>query len=253
VNFSRALQLTIGLLFVRSLLHKVFPEFDNTIIGNAFFSGGVFFAFIFFTVKQYKLDKKETFPSNSKGKRFIRGTIALIVSLFLLTWLTMELEVLIKRGATLYFSNSDEIFAWSLRQRFFLSVLVVSPILEELYFRGLILTSLQRNYSRKRAIILSALLFSLSHIKTDETFISTLLYAFLTGLFYAWLFNKTQDIRASIFAHFLWNLMVYLFPLIMFHSGYKIESLSSFTIFAIILITISVGLLFISIKQFRKE
>ena len=85
MNFWRAFQLTIGLLFVRSLLRKVFPEIDNTIVGNAIFSGAVFFAFLFFTVKQYKLDKKETFPGNSKGKRFIRGTVALIVSLYLLT------------------------------------------------------------------------------------------------------------------------------------------------------------------------
>lgn len=253
MNFWRAFELTIGLLFVRSLLRKVFPEIDNTIVGNAIFSGAVFFAFLFFTVKQYKLDKKETFPGNSKGKRFIRGTVALIVSLYLLTWLTLESEVLIKRGASLYFSDTDEIFTWGVRQRFFLSALVVSPILEELYFRGLILTSLKKNYSQKRAIILSAFLFSISHIRLNETFISTLLYAFLTGLFLAWLFNKTQDIRANIFAHFLWNLMNYLFPLIMFYSGYKIESLSSFIIFAFILITISVGLLLISIKQFRKE
>lgn len=253
MNFSRALQLTIGLLFVRSLLHKLFLEFDNTIVGNAILSGGVYFAFLFFTVKQFELDKKETFPSNSNGKRFIRGTVASIVSLFLLTWLAMELEILIKRGESLFLLNSDEIFAWGSRHRFFLTALVVSPFLEELYFRGLILTNLKRNYSHKRATILSALLFSFSHIKLDVTFISTLLYSFSTGLFYAWLFNKTQDIRASIFAHFLWNLMVYLFPFTMFHSGYKIESLGSFLIFAIILITVSVGLLFISIKQFSKE
>jgi len=248
MNFLNALKLTIGLLFVRSLLKKVFPIIDDTIIGNLIFSAAVFFAFIYITIKQYQINTKEIFPTSSEINKNVFGITTSIISMYLLAWVAIEVEVLVKDGFLIYFQNNEEIFAWGSRQKFFLTALVVSPVFEELYFRGLLLSLLVKKYSINRALLYSTILFGASHIRLDNTFISTLFYSLGSGLFYGWIFIKTKDIRYAIYSHFIWNLMNYIFPFMMFLSAYSIKSFDSFIILVIILVAISIVLGFISYK-----
>ena len=82
---------------------------------------------------------------------------------------------------------------------FFLLV-VVAPVTEELLFRGLILRGFLRNYSKRSAILLSALLFAVMHTNPWQ-FIS----AFVAGVLLAWLLIETGSLLPCLFAHAVAN------------------------------------------------
>lgn len=82
---------------------------------------------------------------------------------------------------------------------FFLLV-VVAPVTEEVLFRGLILRGFLANYSKRRAILLSALLFAVMHTNPWQ-FIS----AFVAGVLLAWLLIETGSLLPCLFAHAVAN------------------------------------------------
>lgn len=82
---------------------------------------------------------------------------------------------------------------------FFLLV-VVAPVTEEVLFRGLILRGFLANYSKRRAILLSALLFAVMHTNPWQ-FIS----AFVAGVILAWLLIETGSLLPCLFAHAVAN------------------------------------------------
>lgn len=82
---------------------------------------------------------------------------------------------------------------------FFLLV-VVAPVTEEVLFRGLILRGFLANYSKRRAILLSAFLFAVMHTNPWQ-FIS----AFVAGVLLAWLLIETGSLIPCLFAHAVAN------------------------------------------------
>ena len=77
---------------------------------------------------------------------------------------------------------------------------IMTPILEETLFRGIILKGFLKNYNKSTAIIVSSLLFGIIHPHIGQA-----LAAFIVGIFFAWLYIKTKSLLASIFAHFVDN------------------------------------------------
>lgn len=82
----------------------------------------------------------------------------------------------------------------------FLVMVVAAPVLEELICRGVLLDGLLRNYSPKKAIFYSALIFGLIHLNPWQ-FIT----AFLIGLFMGWVYYRTRSLLATIIIHFTVN------------------------------------------------
>ncbi|MCY4647288.1 MAG: CPBP family intramembrane metalloprotease [Gammaproteobacteria bacterium] len=87
---------------------------------------------------------------------------------------------------------------------FFLLV-VVAPVTEEVLCRGLILRGFLGNYSKRSAILLSALLFAVMHTNPWQ-FIS----AFVAGVLLAWLLIETGSLLPCLFAHAVANGTAYL-------------------------------------------
>jgi len=88
---------------------------------------------------------------------------------------------------------------------FILSILVIGIIptfTEELFFRGLILDGLKNNYSEKKAIIISSLLFGIIHFNPYQ-----FLGAFIIGLFMAWICIKTNSILLCLYMHLFNNIL----------------------------------------------
>ena len=81
-----------------------------------------------------------------------------------------------------------------------IAIALVGPILEEMLFRGAVTTELLNNYSPKKAVIYSALIFGIFHINPAQV-----LNAFLLGLLLAWLFYKTHSLIPGILIHILNN------------------------------------------------
>jgi len=82
---------------------------------------------------------------------------------------------------------------------------VAAPILEELIFRGVILRGFLKNYSPRKAIIWSAIIFGVAHMNPWQ-FVA----AFLISLVIGWIYWQTRSIWPGIFIHFINNSMSFL-------------------------------------------
>ena len=86
---------------------------------------------------------------------------------------------------------------------------VLAPINEECIMRGIILTRLKRNMAPVVAIIISALYFGIFHLNIVQG-----IYAFVMGLFMAYIAYKYCSIIPSILFHAMFNALNYLLQLI---------------------------------------
>lgn len=79
---------------------------------------------------------------------------------------------------------------------------VAAPLLEELFFRGILLKGLLRNYRPAVAIGQSALLFGLLHLSPAQSIATALM-----GLVLGWLYYRTRSVTLCIGLHMLNNLL----------------------------------------------
>ena len=87
----------------------------------------------------------------------------------------------------------------------FLLVCVAAPLLEEILCCGIFLRSFLENYSSKKAIVWSAIIFAVLHMNPWQA-----IPAFVVGYFMGWLFYKTKSLLPSIVVHFLNNVIAYI-------------------------------------------
>ena len=86
-----------------------------------------------------------------------------------------------------------------------LYVSILTPIVEEVVFRGFVLDVASERYSDWFAIFISALLFAVVHVETVSV-----INAFIGGLIYGYVRIRTGSLWPSIILHFLWNTHLYL-------------------------------------------
>lgn len=90
-------------------------------------------------------------------------------------------------------------------QEFLLLILaagILVPILEELLFRGIIFSILEKIQKGWFAIIISAFLFALAHMNAVQG-----VYTFIMGLIAGLIYLKTRDLRWTIFMHMTINIL----------------------------------------------
>ncbi|MGL5786669.1 MAG: lysostaphin resistance A-like protein [Bacteroidales bacterium] len=80
------------------------------------------------------------------------------------------------------------------------SLVIISPIFEELIYRGLVLDSLLKKQKRWTAITLSSFIYAIIHMNPHQFFA-----VFLLGLFIGWTYSYTRNISACILIHFIVN------------------------------------------------
>ena len=86
-----------------------------------------------------------------------------------------------------------------------LRVVIIAPVVEELIFRGVIMSGFMKNYKAVYAILFSALLFALFHLNPWQFPV-----AFMLGLILGWLRIRTGSIFACITGHAINNGLVFL-------------------------------------------
>ena len=90
----------------------------------------------------------------------------------------------------------------------YLAVGVLTPIAEEMVFRGAILRSLSRLFAHRSpwiAIALSALIFGLAHGNKAQ-----LAHAFLMGLLLGWMYWRTKSIVPGVVLHWVNNTAIFI-------------------------------------------
>lgn len=91
---------------------------------------------------------------------------------------------------------------WNKNKILFYALIITVAFYEEILFRGFIQTRLKIFFSSKYySILLSAIIFSLSHIFQFN--LLQLIGTFLTGLLFSYLYEKYKSITLLIIGHFL--------------------------------------------------
>ncbi len=82
----------------------------------------------------------------------------------------------------------------------FISVSLLAPLLEEIFFRGYLFGALEKKLGGKPAILITAILFGLAHFN-----LILLIPIFLMGLVLGWMRERTGSILPSILVHSMNN------------------------------------------------
>jgi membrane protease YdiL (CAAX protease family) len=98
----------------------------------------------------------------------------------------------------------------------FLTIVILAPIFEEMLFRGVLLQGFLKNYSAKKSIIWSALIFGLVHLNPWQG-----IAGILIGILIGWLYVKTKSLLPGMIIHFTNNLVAFVLVAV---SGGKQES-----------------------------
>lgn len=98
---------------------------------------------------------------------------------------------------------------------FIIFVVVGAPIVEELFFRGLVLRSIQRRLGAAWAIGLSGAFFGLAHLQDlpGDALALAMISLAAVGVVFAILAVRSGRLGASIVAHFTFNLYTVVFLL----------------------------------------
>lgn len=104
-----------------------------------------------------------------------------------------------------YSKVADEQFSYALIPALFFYG-IVSPIVEEMVFRGIVYNSLRRNLGVFSAIIGSALLFGAIHGNIVQ-----MVYGTIMGIFMAFFYKKYDKLLAPVLFHGGANVAVYLY------------------------------------------
>ena len=158
--------------------------------------------------------------------------------------LVVILNIFLSYGM-LYFSNfilgivSSANLSNSFLSGSLLATIIISPISEELIFRGVFLNRLKLILPTTFAILVSSLLFASLHS------FGSIFAAFIFGVCVAILYLKTQNIFVPIFAHFLNNLFAEIivkmdYNSLLFTNNIVILIMSLLAIVSLILISISI-------------
>lgn len=81
-----------------------------------------------------------------------------------------------------------------------LSLVLLGPIMEEVFHRGIVTRLLLRKYRPWVAIAVSGLIFAIVHLNPAQ-----FIPAFTSGMFYAWLYYRTHSLWPGIVLHVLNN------------------------------------------------
>lgn len=193
--------------FVEFLLKQYLTEilqnelYFGTLIGlimSILFILGVYFI----AINPKKLSWKEVgfrkFPKSYWGY-VIGWTIALIIGSILLSYI---MDWIFDIGT----NNSK---TESLQTRLttisiiiaFVSASVISPIYEEIFYRGFLYRWFRSKYGLPAGMLISSSIFMVVHIPT----FNSLPYTFLCGLVFAWTYEKTRSIYPPMIIHGTFN------------------------------------------------
>lgn len=205
---------------------------------------------LYYGFKKSKLNLNDVFPIH-------KFNLLLILPVITFLWGTHNILEIINSGVeklipppTWFWELFNKIFEsdfgwWGA----FFKIVIIAPVVEELIFRGVILSGFRRNYSPVFAVFMSALLFALFHLNPWQ-FPAT----FILGLLLGWIMIRTSNIFMAILGHSINNFLV-LATITWFD---KIQHLSIYSmnksfLYLISIAVISVSLILIYVTSYKKR
>ena len=119
---------------------------------------------------------------------------------------------------SLLYSNGQPTFLSTVLK--FSLIVVVAPILEEIVLRGYFMNTFFPNSKYYLDVILSALIFGISHLVfSHRDPISLIIYS-LGGLFFALVYRWKKNLKITILCHSFFNFLTYAKPIWIFVYNY---------------------------------
>ena len=179
----------------------------------------------------YWLKKKEMLyifeKKGSKKSRFFYLVVGLVATYFdrqLVDAFQLQFHHLIDNKyifqdliSTLYSNGQPTFLATSFH---FISSVIVAPIFEESADRGYFMNTFFPNSKYYLDVILSALIFGISHLVFSHRDPISLMFYSLGGLFYALVYRWTKNLRITILCHSFFNFLTYAKPIWIFVYNY---------------------------------
>lgn len=185
--------------------------------------------------------KQENLKSFQFPKKIIPLSFLIILGLNFYNGIGMSL---LEEIFGIYTDTADVELSYNILENITLSisVLVVAPIFEELFFRGAILRILDR-YNRFFAIFVSSFLFALMHQDITQFF-----FTFCLGMILAYLSLKYETMAINILIHFINNAWALLVTFLYFYGSDGLVTIVN----GIMSLTMIMGAIFILITIIKK-
>lgn len=119
---------------------------------------------------------------------------------------------------SILYSNGEPTFLSTVFS--FILTVVIAPVSEELIDRGYFMNTFFSQSKYYLDVILSAIIFGISHlILTHRDPISLIIYSFI-GLFFALVYRWTKNLKITILCHSFFNFLIYAKPIWIFVYNY---------------------------------
>lgn len=152
---------------------------------------------IFYLIKKFKINITQfAIKKNQLSYKMLLITLLLITSFYILLY---PISTFLESNIPLF--NKNNLNETQNGMLFYLQILIFAPLLEEIIFRKILFTGLNKKYNIYVALINSSLIFSLIHFNFLQSF-----ETFFGGLLIGWIYFKTKSLIYPIIAHFLNNL-----------------------------------------------
>ena len=119
--------------------------------------------------------------------------------------------------STLYSNGPPTFLATSF---YFISSVIVAPIFEETVDRGYFMNTFFPKSRYYLDVILSALIFGISHLVFSHRDLISLMFYSLGGLFFALVYRWTKNLKITILCHSFFNFLTYAKPIWIFVYNY---------------------------------
>lgn len=167
--------------------------------------------FILYLLK--RADLSSIFKRKKIRKRDIVAFLALLFIFFLLADIRKDLVQYMAR-TTMNTKLYSKVGIWSGGKIFdicsILITVLISPIIEELFYRGYVMSRFFTNSNYYLDVLLSASLFTLGHMILLQRDWGNLSFYFLSGLALSLFYRYSQNIRLQILFHVSWNLYTFI-------------------------------------------
>jgi membrane protease YdiL (CAAX protease family) len=163
----------------------------------------------------YTSSLKEQFPLKKNNFLLVGGIFLLMILIvggfnyltsFFETTYFPDFEVVTPYG----FLESDNPAVLTLA---IVNVVIIAPIVEELFYRWTIINALDNGMSDRATVLFSSLIFALAHSATNLEysfyfFVIHLISSFLLGMFLGIVYLKTRKVLLTIILHAGWNFLI---------------------------------------------
>lgn len=206
LTYMLFLVLVLVPIFIETVLFTyLLSAFQNELYAgtlNGFIMAIVFTAALYFIVlkpngQSFRTVGLQSFPLR-EWKQIIVWTVILIVVSIALVVAMSFIGIGTDNNKTESLQSQMTLLNFAIG---FVSAAIISPIYEEIFYRGFLYRFFSSRYGVLSGITISSLIFTVVHIPT----FNTLPVNFVSGLVFSWVYQKTGSIIPSILIHGTFN------------------------------------------------